>query len=106
MPRRPDSDPGHDGLGNGHLTSAPVSAARGAPARAVDGGPTGEVSVPVIVGEAVIGDLVAPDAHGDLAIAARLVLHSAAASAGGFSTWPGGPARSRPGRAANCWPNC
>jgi len=77
-----DSDPGHDGLGNGHLTSTPVSAAPGAPARAVEGGPTGEVSVPVIVGEAVIGDLVAPDAHGDLAIAARLVLHSAAASAG------------------------
>jgi sugar diacid utilization regulator len=40
------------------------------------------VSVPVIVGEAPVGDLVAPDAHGDLAIAARLVLHSAAASAG------------------------
>jgi len=31
---------------------------------------------------AAIGDLVAPDASGDLAIAARLVLHSAAASAG------------------------
>ena len=25
---------------------------------------------------------------------------------GGFSTWPGAPARSRPGPAANCWPNC
>jgi sugar diacid utilization regulator len=77
-----DSDPGHDGPGNGRLTSAPVSAAPGAPVRAVEGGPTGEVSVAVIVGEAAIGDLVAPDAHGDLAIAARLVLHSAAASAG------------------------
>lgn len=38
--------------------------------------------MPVVVGDAVIGDLVAPDAHGDLAVAARLVLHSAAASAG------------------------
>jgi hypothetical protein len=42
----------------------------------------GEVNVPVVVGEAPIGHLVAPDVHGDLAIAARLVLHSAAASAG------------------------
>jgi sugar diacid utilization regulator len=49
---------------------------------AVQGGLPGEVSVPVVVGEAPIGYLVAPDAHGDLAIAARLVLHSAAASAG------------------------
>ena len=38
--------------------------------------------MPVVVGDATIGDLAAPDAHGDLAIAARLVLHSAAASAG------------------------
>jgi sugar diacid utilization regulator len=49
---------------------------------AIEGGLAGEVSVPVVVGEAPIGYLVAPDAHGDLAIAARLVLHSAAASAG------------------------
>jgi sugar diacid utilization regulator len=34
------------------------------------------------VGDAPVGHLVAPDAHGDLAIAARLVLHSAAATAG------------------------
>jgi sugar diacid utilization regulator len=79
---RRDGDPGHDGPGNGQPTPTPASAAPGAPARAVEGGPTGEVSVPVIVGEAAIGDLAAPDAHGDLAIAARLVLHSAAASAG------------------------
>ena len=45
-------------------------------------GDPGEVSVPVVVGDAPVGHLVAPDAHGDLAIAARLVLHSAAASAG------------------------
>ena len=80
-----DGDPGHDGPRNGQLISMPASAAPaapGAPVRALEGGFTGEVSVPVIVGEAAIGDLVAPDAHGDLAIAARLVLHSAAASAG------------------------
>jgi hypothetical protein len=41
-----------------------------------------EVSVPVVVGESVIGELTAPDAHGDLAVAARLVLFNAAAAAG------------------------
>ena len=53
---------------------------RGADARGAD--LAGQVSVPVIVGDAPIGDLVAPDALGDLGVAARLVLHSAAASAG------------------------
>jgi sugar diacid utilization regulator len=77
-----DGDPGHDGPGNGQLISTAAATAPGAPVQAVEGGRTGEVSVPVIVGEAAIGDLVAPDAYGDLAIAARLVLHSAAASAG------------------------
>jgi sugar diacid utilization regulator len=57
-------------------------AGNGGPVRALDGGLTDEVVVPVVVGDATIGDLAAPDAHGDLAIAARLVLHSAAASAG------------------------
>ncbi len=56
--------------------------ARGADARGPQGGLAGEVAVPVVVGDATIGDLVAPDAHGDLGIAARLVLHTAAASAG------------------------
>ena len=56
--------------------------ASGAGARGPQGSPAGEVRVPVIVGDASIGDLVAPDAHGDLGIAARLVLHTAAASAG------------------------
>ena len=41
----------------------------------------GEVSVPVVVGETPIGYLAAPDAHGDLGIGARLVLHTAAATA-------------------------
>ena len=66
----------------GRPAAVPSRRGGGAPVRAVEGGLAGEVSVPVIVGEAPIGDLVAPDAHGDLAIAARLVLHSAAASAG------------------------
>jgi sugar diacid utilization regulator len=61
---------------------APGPAGSGQGNGAVPGGLPGEVSVPVVVGEAPIGDLVAPDAHGDLAVAARLVLHSAAASAG------------------------
>ena len=41
-----------------------------------------EVSVPVLVGETLIGQFAAPEAHGDLAVAARLVLHNAAAAAG------------------------
>jgi hypothetical protein len=56
--------------------------ARAREARGPQDGLTGEVRVPVVVGDAPIGDLVAPDAHGDLGIAARLVLHSTAASAG------------------------
>jgi PucR C-terminal helix-turn-helix domain/GGDEF-like domain len=43
---------------------------------------SGAVSVPVVVGDRLIGQLTAPDAHGDLATAARLVLHTAAAAAG------------------------
>jgi sugar diacid utilization regulator len=41
-----------------------------------------EVSVPVLVGDTLIGQLAAPEAHGDLAVAARLVLYNAAAAAG------------------------
>jgi sugar diacid utilization regulator len=40
------------------------------------------VSVPVVAGEAAIGYFVAPDAHGDSGIGARLVLHAAASAAG------------------------
>jgi PucR C-terminal helix-turn-helix domain/GGDEF-like domain len=79
---RPD-DTGHGDQGNGQLLDrGAIHAVPGAPARALEGGLAGEVSVPVVVGEAPIGHLVAPDVQGDLAIAARLVLHSAAASAG------------------------
>jgi sugar diacid utilization regulator len=46
------------------------------------GGPDAhEVSVPVVVGETPIGYLAAPCAYGDFAIAARLVLHTAALAA-------------------------
>ena len=80
---RPD-DSGHGDRGNGQLRldRGAHHSGPGAPARALEGGLAGEVSVPVVVGEAPIGHLVAPDVQGDLAIAARLVLHSAAASAG------------------------
>jgi hypothetical protein len=75
---------GHGDRENGQarLGRGGVRAGAGGPARALEGGLAGEVSVPVVVGEAPIGHLVAPDVQGDLAVAARLVLHSAAASAG------------------------
>ena len=65
------------------------------------------VTVPVVVGETVIGELTAPGAHGDLAVAARLVLFSAAAAAGPAGpdlAGPGGPgpvAQRAAGRAAH-----
>jgi hypothetical protein len=67
-------------LGNG----GPVLAGGTAGPRPGGAGPTAPtgVSVPVVVGETVIGELTAPDAHGDLAVAARLVLFNAAAAAG------------------------
>ena len=79
--------------GNGSLALTvdgnPVLAADGNPALAAVGstlsGPgtaLTEVSVPVLVGDTLIGQFAAPAAHGDLAVAARLVLHSAAAAAG------------------------
>jgi PucR C-terminal helix-turn-helix domain/GGDEF-like domain len=77
-----DSGPGDRGNGHLRLDRGAIRGRPGAPARALEGGLAGEVSVPVVVGEAPIGHLVAPDVQGDLAIAARLVLHSAAASAG------------------------
>jgi sugar diacid utilization regulator len=42
----------------------------------------GEVSAQVVVGETPVGSFVAPDAHGDFGVAARLVLHTAALTAG------------------------
>ena len=42
----------------------------------------GEVSAQVVVGETPVGSFVAPDAHGDFGVAARLVLQTAALTAG------------------------
>jgi hypothetical protein len=77
-------DPGHGDRGNGQarVDHGAIRAEPSTAARALEGGLAGEVTVPVVVGEAPIGHLVAPDVQGDLAITARLVLHSAAASAG------------------------
>lgn len=59
------------------------SAGRGASLLAIgDGnGAAAAVSAPVVVGETPIGHFVAPDAHGDFGVGARLVLHTAALAA-------------------------
>jgi sugar diacid utilization regulator len=54
----------------------------GAPFRPVGAGEVGRVSVPIVVGETIAGEFTVPGAHGDLAVAASLVLRTAAASAG------------------------
>jgi sugar diacid utilization regulator len=59
-----------------------VGVARGGGGGAVNGPGADMVSVPVVAGEAAIGYFVAPDAHGDSGIGARLVLHAAASAAG------------------------
>jgi sugar diacid utilization regulator len=59
----------------------PAGAARGWGAGEAGGPDADEVSVPVVVGETPIGYLAAPQAHGDLGLAARLVLHTAALAA-------------------------
>jgi sugar diacid utilization regulator len=73
-------------MGNGSLALASdggaVLAAAGSNGPDRLGVPLSEVSVPVLVGETLIGQLAAPEAHGDLAVVARLVLHNAAAAAG------------------------
>jgi sugar diacid utilization regulator len=60
----------------------PIAAGGGYP-RAGDGAAVtvGEVMVPVLVGETPAGYFTAPDAHGDFATGARLVLHAAASAA-------------------------
>ena len=65
----PDGLAGLDGAGSG------AGGADGADA-------DGAVSAPVVVGTQLLGHFIAPDAHGDLAVAARLVLHTAASAAG------------------------
>jgi sugar diacid utilization regulator len=46
------------------------------------GGQGGAISAPIMVGDTVTGELTARGAHGDLAVAASLVLRAAASSAG------------------------
>lgn len=75
-----------DGL-SGADTAAFRSAANGGPG---SGGPgawpggsvAAEVIAPVVAGERLEGCFVAPDAHGDFGVAARLVLYTAALAAG------------------------
>jgi sugar diacid utilization regulator len=65
-------------------TAGPGAIAAGgrtAPAGGRTAPAVGEVRVPVLVGETAVGYFTAPDAHADLAIGARLVLHTAAAAA-------------------------
>ena len=52
------------------------------PAAGAAAGKAGAVSVPILVGDTVTGELTARGAHGDLAVAASLVLCAAASSAG------------------------
>jgi sugar diacid utilization regulator len=62
-------------------SGAPMAAGRSA-ARSPGGAADGEVSAQVVVGETPVGWFVAPDAHGDFGVAVRLVLHTAAMTAG------------------------
>lgn len=70
---RPDAWPA-----GGPLAADPSSAREAWPGGAADG----EVSAPVVIGETPVGSFVAPDAHGDFGVAVRLVLHTAAMTAG------------------------
>jgi sugar diacid utilization regulator len=76
--------PGAAGLGAARLGAAGLGAAglgTGGPGAAADGQADGEVSAPVLVGDAPAGRFVAPDARGEFGIAVRLVLHTAALAA-------------------------
>jgi len=65
------------------LAGAPLAAVpSGARHPASNGATDGEVIVQVVVGETPVGSFVAPDAHGDFGVAVRLVLHTAALTAG------------------------
>jgi sugar diacid utilization regulator len=62
----------------GPAAADPSSARWPGPDDAADG----EVSAPIVIGETPVGSFVAPDAHGDFGVAVRLVLHTAAMTAG------------------------
>ncbi len=67
--------------GDGETAAGAGDAVRpGAPARGGSG--AAAVTVPIMVGETVVGELTAFSAHGNLAVAASLVLHTAASAAG------------------------
>jgi sugar diacid utilization regulator len=72
-----------DGLSDAALRSA-ANGESGIGGRGAwpDGRPADEVIAPVVVGDAPAGHFVAPEAHGDFGVAARLVLHTAALAAG------------------------
>jgi sugar diacid utilization regulator len=72
---------GPDGPSPNGEPADPAAALRGWGDGEMGGPGPDEVSVPIVVGERPIGCLAAPDAHGDLAVAARLVLHTAALAA-------------------------
>ena len=80
---RPLAGDGFSGAGDAAARSASNggSGSGGHGARPGDG-TQAEVSALVVVGETPSGYLVAPDAHGDFGVAARLVLHTAALAAG------------------------
>src|SRR6516225_8200642 len=65
-------------LAGAPLAAVPSGARYPAPGGAADG----EVIAQVLVGETPVGSFVAPDAHGDFGVAVRLVLHTAALTAG------------------------
>jgi sugar diacid utilization regulator len=71
-----------DGSADAALRSAANGGSSGGRAAWPDGRPADEVIAPIVVGDAPAGHFVAPDAHGDFGVAARLVLHTAALAAG------------------------
>ena len=68
--------------GNGSAPDGAAGPGDGAASLAGLAVPDSDVSAPVMVGAQLLGHFTAPDAHGDLGVAARLVLHTAASTAG------------------------
>jgi sugar diacid utilization regulator len=78
---RPWADDGRSGAA-GDNAAFRAAANGGSGSAGFGGGAAGEVIAPVVVGDTSEGYFVAPDAHGDFGVAARLVLHTAALAAG------------------------
>ena len=104
---RPWAGDGFSAAGDAAARSASNggSGSGGHGARPGDGTPA-EVSALVVVGETLSGYFVAPDAHGDFGVAARLVLHTAALAAGRLLDLARRAHETPSGRAASCWPSC